>query len=169
MVTLEAQLQQEPHPAVVSDPAQMQVAIYLPPHLPCPTCKLIPYEKTVLEAVVATYKPGTVFQEQTIVRLQETNVGLTEAHEALKEARQDDILRHQAETDASADTIASLTQERDSAIGNHTRKRTLRSAAENEVEELKRKLNTWDDATELLKVRLHTFERYLPQWKDTPE
>ena len=86
MVTLEAQLQQEPQPAVVSDPAQMEVAIYLPPHLPCPTCKAIPYEKTVLEGVVAAYEPGTVFQEQTIARLQETNVGLTEAHEALKEA-----------------------------------------------------------------------------------
>ena len=103
------------------------------------------------------------------MRLQETNIGLTEVHEALKESRRDDILRHQAETDASADTIASLTQERDLLLGNQTRDRTLRSAAENEVEELKRKLNKRDDATELLKVRLRTFERYMPQWKDTPE
>ena len=95
------------------------------------------------------------------MRLQETNVGFMEAHEALTASYQEDILSHQAQTDASADTIATLTQARDSAIADHAQERTR-------VEELKRKLNARDDATELLKVQLHTFERYLPKWKDPP-
>ena len=123
----------------------------------------------MLKSVVANYKPGTEFQERTIARLQETNVGLKKGNETLQESHQQDILQCQAEKDASADLTAALTQERNSLLANQTRNQTLSSAAENEVEDLKRKLDKRDTKTELLKVRLRTFERYLPEWKDPPE